>query len=99
MRRLPRLEFQDDTLPFHGRFLEIHQETDTHAGGSQVVQTLRHVLVGQTLDTLQFDNECLFHEEVGEVLPYRLSFVSHREGSLGDRRDAPDADSRRSARW
>jgi hypothetical protein len=48
------------------------------------------MVVAQTVDTFQFENEHVFHEDVGEVLAHRLVFVNHRKRSLRDSRNASD---------
>ena len=60
-------ETLDDTLPFDFGLLEIDQETKSSAGGSQIVETLRRVFVGQALDTFQFHHLHVFDEDIGKV--------------------------------
>jgi hypothetical protein len=46
----------DDALPLDFGFLEIDKKTQGPARGSQIVETLRGVFVGETLDTFQLDD-------------------------------------------
>src|ERR1017187_4161039 len=52
----------DDTLPLDFRLLEIDQKTDGPAGDSQIVETLRSVLVGEPIYTFQLDDQHVFDE-------------------------------------
>ncbi len=58
-----------DSLPLNLGFLEIDEQTQSPARGSQIVQTLRHVFAGETLGTFQLDDQHIFHEDIGKVLP------------------------------
>src|SRR5437868_166803 len=60
------------------------------AGGLKVAEDLGHVFVGDGPDRLQFDDEAVFHEQVGEVLPQHGSvLVVDHQGVLGENLEAP----------
>jgi hypothetical protein len=42
------------------------------------------------IGALQFDDECIVHEDIGEIIPYALAFVIHTERSLRDSRNGLD---------
>ena len=78
----------DDTLPLDFGLLEIDEKTDGPAGGSQIVETLRDVFVGEVLYALQLDHEHVFDEDVGVVLTHGVAFVGDCKGNLGGGADA-----------
>ena len=51
LNRVGNLKSVDDSLPFDLGFLEIDEQTQSPARGSQIVETLRGVFVGETLGT------------------------------------------------
>jgi hypothetical protein len=63
-------------------FLEVDQKAKPESGGTQIIQTLRGVLVGETFHALQFHDQDAGHDD-------RVSLIADSEGSLGSRRDAP----------
>jgi hypothetical protein len=54
--------------------LEIHEETEGQAGGSQIIETLRHGFVGEAFDIFQFQYQHVLDDEIGIVFPNRLAF-------------------------
>ena len=58
-------------------FLEIDQQTQAPARGSQVVETLRNVFVGETLGTFQLDDQHFFDQDIGKVLSHGPAFISY----------------------
>ena len=63
-----RFKAIDDTSPIDGGFLEIHEKAQRFGRRFRVIETLGGVLVGQAVDTLEFDYEGIFDENVGEVV-------------------------------
>jgi hypothetical protein len=59
----------DDPSPFDLGFLEINKETNTPAGGAQVIEALRCVFVGEAVDAFQLHQQRVFDEKVCEVSP------------------------------
>ena len=57
----------DDTLPLDFGLLEIDWNTEGPAGGSQIVETLRGVFVGEALHTLQLDHQDVFDDDISKV--------------------------------
>jgi hypothetical protein len=55
--------------------LEIDEKTKAPAGGAQVVQTLRGMLVAEALYTFQLHYELVFNEKIGKVHSHRLALV------------------------
>jgi hypothetical protein len=66
----------DDALPLDFGLLEIDQKTDGPAGGSQIVNALSRMFVGETFHTFQFNYEDVFNEDIGEVFSDTVVFVS-----------------------
>lgn len=77
LQRLGKVKSIDDSLPFDFGLLKIDQKTKGAAGGSQVVDALRSVLIGEALDTLELDYQRLFNEDIGEVFSNVLAFVKY----------------------
>jgi len=69
----------DDSLPLDLGSLEIDKQTQSSARGSQVVETLRGVFVGETLGTFELDDQHIFHEDIGKVLSHAMALVSYWE--------------------
>ena len=82
----------DDPSPFGFGFLEIDQKADASPGGSQVVETLRQVFVGQAFHAFQFDNEHVFDEYVAVVFSNILAFIADGKRCLCGSPDAPQAE-------
>src|ERR1017187_5746843 len=74
---LGNLKPMDDALPLDFGLLEIDRETERRAGGSQVVKTLRGVLVGEALHTFQLHQRHVFDEDIGKVFSDILALVSY----------------------
>jgi hypothetical protein len=72
-----------DSFPLDFGFLEIDEEAEGSVGGPQVVEALRGVFVGETVGTLEFDDEDVFDEEVGEVFTDAGAFVAYFERRFG----------------
>ena len=83
----------DDALPLDLGRLEIDGKTDGLAGGSQIVETLRGVLAGEPLPTLQFDHQHAFDKEIGKVFSHRVALAGDCKGSFskGSFSGSPDA--------
>jgi hypothetical protein len=77
------MEPQDDTLPLDFGLLEIDKKTEGQSRGSKIVETLRRVLVGETLDTFQLDHQHIFHEDAGKEFSSGLAIVSHGKRGFG----------------
>jgi hypothetical protein len=58
-----------DTPPFDFGSLEIDQKAQAEAGGSQIVDALRGVLVGETIHAFQFNHQYLESTEFWAVSP------------------------------
>lgn len=65
----------NDSLPLDLGFLEIDEQAESPARGSQVIQTLRGVFVGETLSTFQLDDEHVLHEK--KVFSHAMAFLSY----------------------
>ncbi len=72
----------DDPLPLDFGFLE-----DGKAGGSKIIETLRHMFFGEAVDTLQFDDQYIFDENISKVISHVMALVPDCKGSLGCRSD------------
>ena len=92
LSRLGNLKPMDNTLPFDFGLPEIDAQTESPAGGAQVVEALRSVFVGETLDTFQLDHQHVFNQDIGEVLPDVVAFVCYGKRSLGCSPDATKAE-------
>ena len=57
-------------------------------GGSQVVETLRHMFIGEALHALQFDNEQVFDQDVGIVFSNILALITDDKRCLSGSPDA-----------
>lgn len=67
--RLGKLKSVDDTLPLDLWLLEIDEQTQSSARGSQIVKTLGGVFVGHgALGTFQLDDQHILHQNVSKVL-------------------------------
>jgi hypothetical protein len=58
------------------RGFQIPEQAPPLARGPQRVETLRGVLVGEALGTFQFDDQHIFHENIGKVRSHALALVS-----------------------
>ena len=67
----------DNSLPLNLGFLEIDEQTQRPARGSQIIETLRGVFVGETLGAFQLHDQHVFYENIGKVLSYPMSLVSY----------------------
>ena len=47
---------------------EVDQQGMPMSRGAQISQHLGYVFIGQGLTSLQFDNQAILHEQVGEVI-------------------------------
>ena len=45
-------------------------------------EALLHMLASQAIDAFQFDNQHVFHEDIGIVFADTLTLIDHREGGL-----------------
>ena len=78
-RRLNRLRWLvclNDTPPLNFGLLETDQKANGPAGGSQVIEALRGVLVAKPFDAFQLDHEDIFHQDVSKVFPNGLALVT-----------------------
>lgn len=87
-----RIRGQDDALPFDSRALEIDEQADGAAGGAEIVNALGGVLTGQPVDALQFDEQDVLNQDIGEVVADRTGFVCDWEGSLRGCVDVAEAE-------
>jgi hypothetical protein len=78
----------DDALPFDLGLLEVDQKTQAEARGSQIIEALCRVLVGETVYALQFDHQYIFDEDIRKVFADALVLVSDGQRSLGGSPDA-----------
>jgi len=74
---------EDDTFPLDFGFLGVDQEAERSAGGSQIVDALCGVFVGEMVDAFEFDHKHIFDEKVGEVFPNAKAFVVYFERCFG----------------
>ena len=77
------------SFPFQFRFLGVDEQTPGVARGFDIVQALGQIVVGELFSALQFDDEGLFDEDVGEVIARRLAFAGYFEGWLRNSADTP----------
>src|SRR5437867_3628111 len=82
-------EVVDDPLPFYLGLLEVNQEGDFQAGRFEVVEALGEVLIGKGVHTLEFDDQLVLDEDVGEIVAYGFALVGHRERGLGSGLQTP----------
>jgi len=82
----------DDSLPLDLGFLEIDPETHRAAGGSQVVETLGGVLVGQAIHTFQLKHQHIFDEDIRKVFAGRMAFVTYGKRGLDGSSQATKAE-------
>jgi len=61
---------------------KVEQEADLHLARLEVIEKLRHVFLGQGLSGLQLHNNFLFHDQVRNVVPDRLTVVDDLKGNL-----------------
>jgi hypothetical protein len=92
LKRLGNLKAMNDTLPFDFGLLKIDWQTEGHAGGSHIVETLRGVFGGEPFHTFQLDHQYVFDENIGKVFSNRVAFVCHCKRSLGSGPDATEAE-------
>jgi hypothetical protein len=88
---LGELKAVDDSLPVEFRFLEVHEQAGIEAGRSKIVEALRSVLGGETVCALQFDQNQILDENIGEVLAYGEAFIGDFKWSVMDGRDASES--------
>lgn len=50
------------------------------------------MFVRETICTFQLDNQYIFDEQIGKVLPYRLALVGYCEWSFGSGPDATQSE-------
>ena len=67
----------DDSPPFDFGLLEIDEKTYGPARSAQIVQTLRRVFVGETLDTFQLDDQHIFDQDIRKVFSNGVALVSY----------------------
>jgi hypothetical protein len=72
----------NNPLPLNCGPLEIDKETNTAARRSQIVETLRHMFVRETIYTLQLDHNYVLDNDVSEILSNALSFVCNGKRRL-----------------
>ncbi len=69
------MESVDYSLPLDFGFLKVDEETEGKAGGSEVVDALGGVLVGEAVYAFQFDRELIFDHDIRQVVAYGMAFV------------------------
>lgn len=72
----------------HLRVLKIQEECKFQAGSLQVAQALRHMRGGELVDALQFDDQLIFNNQIGDIFADDFAFVLYRVGNLGVDGDA-----------
>ena len=77
-----------DPPPLGFGSLEIDEEADGSPRGSQVVETLRGVFMGEALHAFQFDNEHVFDQDIGIVFSNIMTLIADGKRRL---RGGPDA--------
>ena len=68
----------DDALPLDLGFLKVDEQSQPKVGGLKVIDALSHMFVREAVDTLQFDEQTVFSNEVGHVIADTMSFVDDR---------------------
>jgi hypothetical protein len=82
----------DDSLDFDSGFLEVDEEAEGQAGGSEVVDALGGVLVGEAVGAFYFYQELVLDDYIGYVIAYGMAFVGDWEWFLGGGGDAPEGE-------
>jgi len=82
----------DDSLDFDSGFLEVDEEAEGQAGGSEVVDALGGVLVGEAVCAFYFYQELVLDDYIGYVIAYGMAFVGDWEWFLGGGGDAPEGE-------
>jgi len=83
---------KNNPLPFDFGFLEVNEKTESPAGGSEIVQTLRGVPARKTLDTFQLNDQHVFDGDVSKVFANAPALVVNTEGSLSRSPDTANAE-------
>jgi hypothetical protein len=76
--------------PFDFGVLEVDQKAKPESRGTQIIQTLRGVLVGETFHALQFHDQDAVHEDVGEILADRARRTLRQPDPFADETKASD---------
>ena len=84
----PILRPEDHSPPVDYGFLEIDQEAERAAGSVEIVEALREMFVGETIDAFYFDDEDAFDEDIGEKFSNAVTLVVDWKGCLGFGLDA-----------
>jgi len=73
--------------PGHFGLLEVDPESNGEFRGVQIIQALGQMFVREPFGALQFDDEFVFDQQIGEVLTHNMLFVHDRETNLSPRRN------------
>src|SRR6266699_2877158 len=65
-----RTSRQNDPFPFHNSPMKVDQQTKALTRRAQVVQALRQMLAAQMLDTFQFDDDIIFHDNIAQDISH-----------------------------
>jgi hypothetical protein len=82
----------DDSLDFDSGFLEVDEEAEGQAGGSEIVDALGCVLVGKAVCAFHFYQELVLDYDVGYVVSYGMAFVGDWKRFLGGGGDASEGE-------
>src|SRR5689334_20642390 len=82
---------ENDSLPLDFGVLEIDQETNRPARGSQIIQTLCGVLLGKPFGTFQFHHQHVLYQQIREIVSYRIPLVHHGQRGFCGSTDASEA--------
>ena len=69
----------NDTFPLDFGFLEVDQKTQAEAGGAQIVEALRGVVIGETIHAFQLDHQYVLDEDICKILSNVAAFVGDRQ--------------------
>jgi len=76
------LQIPYDSSNLDSRLAEIEQQTKMQSGGFEIVHALRDMNVVERADRLQFDENQMLDQKVGNVLADENALVPHGNGML-----------------
>ena len=88
------LSSEENAFPVGFGVLKVYEEAEWFAGGAEIVEALGEVVVGETVDAFEFEDELVFYQDVGGVIAYSGSFVVDGECRLGCRFQALESEFR-----
>jgi hypothetical protein len=86
------LELVNHALPLDFGALEVDEQADGEAGGTEIIETLGGVVRGEVIDTFQFKYAAIFNKDVGEIVANVVPLVGYLEGGLTGSFDAAKAE-------